>query len=236
MNFESSRRREEEPPKEQMESPVFFESSLLDQETQERFIADVKTIISMPERYVDQGGAGKVYDFAQHVCMKVLEDREGSEAAAFMDMGNTVEVEANMQSSLSTLEVSGVRVPKCYGYWVDAKGEEKSAILMEKLDAINLQFILNGDETFPEAFDVDTFIEALNDFMEAMHSKGVIHDDIAPRNVMVDRTTGLPRLIDFGRAKSMARLSADQKEKASEEELNLVEETISSVLLDFTGK
>lgn len=236
MTIESGRGRELEMTKKKKEKAIFFEASTLDSETQKRFIADVQAIIDTPERFVDEGGAGKVYDFAKYVCIKVLEDREGSEAAAFMDLGNNVKIEANIQQSLSKLEVSGVRVPRCYGYWIDNEGREKSAILMEKLDAVNLQFVLNGTESMPEAFNVDTFIESLHDFMEAMHELGVIHDDIAPRNLMVDRKTGLPRLIDFGRAKPLSRFDDKERNRRTEEELNNIEEEISGPLLDLTDK
>lgn len=177
----------------------------------EQLMNTIREIINDPERYIDKGGAGTVYQFSPGKCIKVLEDRENSPAAQYMHLGNPVQLECAIQERLSGIEVSGVRAPTVFGYFKDPDGHEKSFILMEELDAINLQHALNDESLFPNTFDADKFSDALYDYLSHLHDElEIVHDDLAPRNVMIDRNTGMPRLIDFGRSKQKNQAKSDE--------------------------
>ncbi len=109
---------------------------------------------------------------------------------------NSVAVEADLQDEISALgEFNGVRVPTVYTY---LEQENTRAIVMERLDAPSLRDIFDEKEEWPASFEANTFFGALKGFLEAMHGHGYHHRDLHEGNVLVDRETGLPRVIDFG--------------------------------------
>ncbi len=101
-----------------------------------------------------------------------------------------------------------VRVPEPYYFWQKKSTQNgfprvKSFLAMELLDAVTLEDVTNGKEKLPDGFDAQAFFGKLRRFVETMHQKGVIHGDMHDRNIMVDRVTGNPRVIDFGTAKKI---------------------------------
>ncbi len=177
-----------------------------------------------PKRYIDRGGTGTVHRFAKRLCVKVLEPRSTSPRANIMKLGNPVDVEAAFLSDLANLEVKGVRVPVCFGFWREGPKSLEAGILMEELDAENLQHVLNRKAPLPNSFQADRFMSALENFIEMMHTKeGIFHGDLAPRNIMIDRTSGMPRVIDFGRARRIEHLSDDEKKRALKEEWDKID-------------
>lgn len=178
------------------ESYTRFEMNL------ENLARNIDRIVADPDRFIARGGAGVVYELSVGTCLKVLEPRENSIASELMDVGNSVARESTIQHYLAGVTVAGVRSPDVFGYWRSNTPQIRSAIVMEELDAENSQFVLNGDAPLPEAFELELFFDALFAFIDHMHAhKQIAHADIAPRNVMIDRQTGLPRVIDFGRSK-----------------------------------
>ena len=74
--------------------------------------------------------------------------------------------------------------------------------VMERLKAFNLQDALDKKEDLPENFNIDDFFSALGKFISAMHEeKGIFHRDLHGGNIMIERETGMPCVIDFGAAK-----------------------------------
>lgn len=205
------------------EQPDNLEKANIEVRDREWLLSHVAEIVADPVRYIDKGGAGAVYEFTKDGvgrCVKVLEDRQKSVAAHLMDIGNNVRLEANIQMKLSGIEVAGVRAPEVYSYVKAEKNDaQKDLIIMERLDAICLQKILNSDESFPENFDPEIFTDALGEYLDYIHETvGVVHADLAPRNVMVDRKTGLPRLIDFGRSGVKSQFTDEDFQKAVDQE------------------
>lgn len=92
---------------------------------------------------------------------------------------------------------------------------------MEELDADGLQHILNGTVEPPENFDAFRFFDEYAAFIESLHEAGIVHGDIAPRNVMVDRKTGKPRVIDFGRSKRLSLTGKKREELLGQDERDL---------------
>ena len=130
--------------------------------------------------------------------MKVLNKRTPGLA---YDKGNTLEQEAYLTQFLSGVSKDGTRSPRYIGQVTSKPPAEMSAILMEELQAINLQKILDRKEKMPKSFNVDSFLDSLESYIDTLNNTiGIAHGDLEPRNIMVDIQTGLPRVIDFGRS------------------------------------
>lgn len=154
-----------------------------------------------PENFLGEGGAGKVFDLGNGVCIKLLVNRENSPRRDLYDLGNSPAVEAEFLHQLGDFECEGVYSPRVYGYYVGVRG---AAILMETLDAINLQRALLGKESLPANFDFDDFFSRLEAYTQELHARRKIaHGDLDPKNIMVSQKTGRPIVIDFGRAVSL---------------------------------
>lgn len=154
------------------------------------------------EFLIDEGGAGKVYELPGGICMKVLLERHEMPNSELYDLGNTVAEETKLQQQMARTQYEGsARVPETVAYLSGVYPQKRSAILMEKLNAVNLQHVINGTEKLPETFDLNSFFESLEDFISHMHKvEHIAHMDLYARNIMVDNETGVPYIIDFGRS------------------------------------
>lgn len=151
----------------------------------------------LEENILGSGAVAKVYrvENAPGICVKVVENEQN------YHKGNTVFQESQFLEDLADFEVEGVRTPhfiQCFS------GVRLNAIVMEEVYGATLEQIMNGDEEMPENFFFKDFFERLKKYFDALHTKNIFHLDIAPRNVMVDRVTGLPVVIDFGRGEHFA--------------------------------
>ncbi len=162
----------------------------------EKLNSTVERLLSsrLEENLLGSGAVAKVYrvENTESICVKVVENEQTYR------MGNTIFQESQFLEDLSDYEVDGVRTPhfiQCFS------GGRMNAIVMEEIRGASLEQIMNGDEGFPEQFDFSDFFARLKRYFEALHRKNYFHLDIAPRNIMVDRETGLPVVIDFGKAK-----------------------------------
>ncbi len=157
----------------------------------------------LPEYFMDSGGAGSVYSLPQGFCVKILEARHTSPHREILNLGNTALQEGHFQEIMSnTIQKSTTRTPKIFGVLTSAKKDSKSAIIMEKLNAVNLEHVLHKKIHMPGTFNVDSFFDNLETYVQHMQDfEGIIHGDLFPRNIMVDIETGDPRVIDWGRSK-----------------------------------
>lgn len=85
---------------------------------------------------------------------------------------------------------------------------ETAYMAMDYIDGPDLLETVEG--TAP-ALKPDQIMATLGDILDALayvHAQGVLHRDISPDNILLDRTTGKPVLIDFGASrKEMTRKS-----------------------------
>lgn len=189
----------------------------------------------IPEHYIDEGGAGKVYSWKEDgICMKVLEPRHNSTHAHLMNLGNTVDEEARIQGLMSGFQAKGkTRTPSYIAHMTSNRPDKSSIIVMEYLPAVNLQHILNKKEKLPDNFDVEKFFDDLESFIIDMHDKkNIAHGDLEPRNVMVDIETGTPYLIDFGRSIDTSKVTPEIRERlemADLDKLNDMAEMLSKL-------
>lgn len=185
----------------------FSHFDALDMEKAKRYFDYLQRRISDPTRYIDKGGAGSVFNINNTVCIKMMEDkflreemraREIGREPYHLDLGNRPVVEARIQEHVANLSVAGVRAPHITQY---IPGKFWHGIVMERLSAVNMQHCLSGTVPFPEHFDSGVYMDALGEYLNALHSeKLVYHGDLEPRNVMIDVETGSPYMIDFGRS------------------------------------
>jgi serine/threonine protein kinase len=154
------------------------------------------------EFFIDKGGVGKVYELPAGYCLKVIEDRHNKPNDGTFTLGNTPYQEAMIQQQMSQTTFGGAtRVPGMFGVLNATSLGDANAIIMERLDAINLQHVINGSAELPDGFDIHPFFEDLEAYVTHMHKQeGIVHMDLHARNIMIDKATAMPRVIDFGKA------------------------------------
>jgi tRNA A-37 threonylcarbamoyl transferase component Bud32 len=184
--------------------------------------------VSNPEKFVGSGGIGKVFSLEGGFCVKMMINRHNrsAEEQGKLDLGNSPQKEVVFQKQLEDLEVRGVYVPKVLHTQV---GETSAAIVMEQLDAADMKQVLIGNHEMPPNFKIDDFFDELHAFFEVMHAKkGIAHGDVAPRNIMIDKKTGKPRLIDFGRS-SYIQHGTEEGTKLVDEDFENLEKAYEEV-------
>ncbi len=187
-----------------------------DKEALKQWFRYLQTILNNPENYMDHGGAAVVFSINETICIKMILDKHNSENAHLFNLGNTAEKEMRIQERLEKLSVAGVRCPKTILF---LEGDKYHGIVMEKLDAVNLQKCLNGEQIFTSSFEGQEFLYDLEEYVYAMHDDyDVGHDDLYSRNVMIDNKTGKPIIIDFGRSK-IKNENAKQEDKKRLQEI-----------------
>lgn len=178
------------------EGPIDFKEQREELEL-ESTLKIIECYVKDPENFLGEGGAGKVFNIGDQ-CIKLMKNRHSSASARYYNLGNTPQQEFAIQATLNEFEANGVFSPSALRFYV---GDQCSGIVMERLDAANLQTVLNGKESVPDGFDIEDFFFRLENYIGEMHDEfGIIHNDLEPRNVMIDRETGFPRVIDFGRS------------------------------------
>lgn len=162
----------------------------------------IENIAKGEHERVGEGKSGRVVASLRNpkICYKVFLPQDRQPLGT-----NDIALEADMQEYIGNLgEMHGVRAPKYQHLVVN---ETVQAIAMERLPAASLEDILHGREELPETFDLERFFDALGEYMDALHERDVYHRDLHAGNVLVDRDTGMPYVIDFGHA---TRSSSDE--------------------------
>ncbi len=177
-----------------------------------QYLSLLKNELMNEENYIDQGGLAKVYSMGDRdICIKIMRNRHLSANPNAYDLGAKPLEEFVIMETLHGFDRGGIRAPipeACI------ESGDSSAIIMERLDAVNLQHVLNGQEKMPEGFKSREFFTSLDEYLNALHSeKGIAHMDLYPRNIMIDRKTGKAFVIDFGRAQRIFNLGEDEKQK-----------------------
>lgn len=185
----------------------FLHLDNMDRANLERYFDYLQRRISDPSRFMDKGGAGSVFNVNDSICIKMIEDREELEERRakdedrepfHLDLGNRPYREARIQEHMSDLVIDGVRSPQLVQY---VRGATWHGLIMERLNAVNLQYALNGKAPLPESFSKGHFLQSLGNFLEATHEeKKIYHGDLFPRNIMIHNETGDARVIDWGRS------------------------------------
>lgn len=142
-----------------------------------------------------EGGTAEVYRALDHrldrdVAVKVLRPEFGHDA----DARNRFAVEAR---SAAALNVSNI-VPV---YDFGAADDGSLFIVMRFIDGPSLRRVLEDRATLPTAAALD-LSRQIADALAAAHTHGLIHRDVKPGNILIDRA-GTAHLTDFGTVKAL---------------------------------
>lgn len=153
-------------------------------------------------RTLGKGGFGKTflaedtYLPSQRICVikqlkpaidkphlrQVMQERFGREAAILEELG-----EGNNQ------------IPKLYAYFVE---DEEFYLVQELIEGLSLTQKFRQEGYFDENIVQNILIDILP-VLDYIHSKGIIHRDIKPGNIIYREKDAKPVLIDFGIAKEI---------------------------------
>lgn len=152
--------------------------------------------VHKPENFLGNGAVAEVYsidgDGYQDDCIKLIIHQD------MYEEGNNVHEEARFLYDLNNFSVEGVRSPS---FKQVLSGGDVVGIVMEKLNAVSLSLVKQGQQKLPECFDIDDFFSSLHSYITALHEeREVSHGDLALRNIMCDSETGKPYVIDFGKS------------------------------------
>jgi serine/threonine protein kinase len=78
--------------------------------------------------------------------------------------------------------------------------DDLEVLLMETMDAVSVDDLMRKGGLPPDGFDYEKFCAQIQDFIASMHERKLYHRDLHAGNVMVERGTGRPVIIDFGRS------------------------------------
>ena len=165
------------------------------EEVPQALAATIKELNEGEHEVVGTGKAGKVIASFRKpdVCYKVLFNASHQPPGT-----NDISLESDLQTSAADLgEYAGVRVPKVL-YFVT--NEHNDAIAMERLNAVSLKDIFERGAVLPKSFNESKFFDALKRYINHLNDAGIYHRDLHSGNVLVDKMTGMPYVIDFGHA------------------------------------
>lgn len=206
------------------EKPAIIERAEAGREISEEGVKammhEIRMAMSTPERDLGNGATSEAYalradpavndlmvcaktvhDFSKYAEMMAVDTKRGTRPLN----GKTMAEEMRILDDIRNLEVEGVRTPTPLFAFSD-RNSGMEGYAMEQLDAVNLRrvkekLMTEGRyDTLPENFNPDDFFRRLRAYVKELHSQGIAHNDLYLRNMMVDRKTGHPRVIDFGAA------------------------------------
>lgn len=160
-----------------------------------RSVEKLDEILDEEETFLGFGATANVHSLDQlrGVCCKINKPDEDIPPESFV---NTPDVELAILSFIYE-ENRVVRTPKPYASEIIDLGKRKY-LVMEQLNAVSVRDVLEGKEKLPESFDFESFFEKVETFLLKMHGVGVYHRDLHEGNIMIDKETGEPYVIDFG--------------------------------------
>lgn len=148
---------------------------------------------------IGRGGMGVVYKARQkslhrHVALKLL----APERAGDPMFARRFASEARSLAALNHPHIVGVHdFGEAGGYFY---------LLMEFVDGVNLRQLIQSRRLSPdEALEI---ITPVCDALQAAHDRGIVHRDVKPENLLIDRN-GVVKIADFGIARMMDEPAAD---------------------------
>lgn len=169
---------------------------------EELIVKDLEELLSRPENLLGEGKTAEVRIMKGNpeYCLKIIDDQRledlyGPERPTY----NDEEIEFSLLEQASKIQ-GDVIVPRPLLSWKISTEERRKIgiIVMERLRAVSLKQIHEGVR-LPIGFDTPIFFQLLQEYLERLHEeKQVHHRDIAEGNILVEKETNRPCLIDFG--------------------------------------
>ncbi len=147
-----------------------------------------------PIKLLGKGGMGSIY-LAEHtelrklVAIKVISEKL-SDRPQFLELFK--------REARSAAKLQHPNIARVFDY---GEEEGKCFYVMDYIQGASLGEIIESSAPLPVNRALATFKQIL-EALDHAHKSGIIHRDIKPRNVLIDRT-GSARLLDFGLARSV---------------------------------
>ncbi|WOD40764.1 serine/threonine-protein kinase [Nodosilinea sp. E11] len=148
------------------------------------------------------GGFGRTYlaedlgRFNERCAVKELEPQQGDQ---FSDKA----LELFQREATILYNIEHPQIPKFQAIFEE---NQRLFLVQDYIDGVTYRELLNQRMAQGMAFaeaEVRQFLQQILPVLAHIHSKGIIHRDISPDNVMQRRTDNLPVLIDFGVVKEV---------------------------------
>lgn len=178
---------------------------------------DLSREAGLDERYdvlscVGEGGMGSVYKVMDKVLNKVFAVKVlRSELAKDKNIATRFKQEVLAASRLTHVNLASVY----------SSGESRNGapfLVMDYLEGASLEQILAKDGHLEPTRAIGIFIE-ICEALEHAHSKGVIHRDLKPGNILIVDEDERVKIVDFGIAKVLPRAGLDTLKLTSGEEV-----------------
>lgn len=178
---------------------------------------DLNCEAGLDERYdvlsrVGEGGMGSVYKVMDKVLGKVFAVKVlRSELAKDKNVATRFKQEVLAASRLTHVNLASVY----------SSGESRNGapfLVMDYLEGSSLEQILAKDGHLEPLRAINIFIE-ICEALEHAHSKGVIHRDLKPGNILLVDSDERVKIVDFGIAKVLPRAGLDTLKLTSGEEV-----------------
>jgi serine/threonine protein kinase len=157
-------------------------------------VIDVKKRFELLNR-TGQGSMSRVWrardkSLGRMVCLKLLDkDKTAKFEARFLGLNKPRE-------GAVCVSLKHKNIVNTFEYGLTTEGEYY--LVMELVEGSGLNFLVETNSEKLAGHRVD-YLMQIADGLEYLHSKGFMHRDMCPRNIMVDRE-GVVKIIDFGLA------------------------------------
>ena len=152
-----------------------------------------------------EGGQGAVYlatrkSDKKKVALKVIKIKKGKNLKKEIEKAL---LEIKILKKVSAEPTCNMYISCYHSHMVDW---DKGIIYLE-MEYIDGHNLMEYGKSLYESGDIDTLINAIYMTVKAIttalkfiHQHGILHNDIKPENIVVERETNIPKLVDFGLA------------------------------------
>lgn len=145
------------------------------------------------DAFIGRGGMGSVYRVFDtednlEMALKILNKESAAEGDGAERFKREIEILAKLKHPA---------VPKVFGWGVIDK---EMYFVCEYIDGQDLKTIITEKGPW-KPNDAAELVAKVADVLAIAHSKGIVHRDVKPHNIMID-STGAVKLLDFGVARS----------------------------------